>query len=471
MADASANADLRPAASDDVVTLHIIVSTFFLGVGGVLYALSIAAVVFPTVFSGLLAYGRLRPAAMTATMIGWLLISFLGGAYYVLPRLTGAALWQPRLAVLSMWAIAAISVLGIATQLTGLSDGIEPLGMPWWLDAILLVTSFGPLAVGVQTVRYRAEPLTYVSLWFVLAGLATLPILFAVSTTGYDLALGQALQGLHFTAGFSTIWVTGMGVGLAYYTVAKITDQPLGNRQLARAGFWSLMFAASWSGPVQLAYGPTPDWLDALAAVLTLALPVAAGANTMALATTAAPGWAEHGRHPSLQATMAGMGMAMAVGLATAVAGFRSAAALVGFTSYWEGVTLATLFGVGGLLVAGWTHQALPAASGRELTSPARAVQHIRLTLWGVGSASLLLMLGGLITGLSWTGGAYTSTPAVGENWSTVSGTGSLLIGLSLVGVAVMVLGQLAFLLSVLGTISSGRASIQDVLVTRGERA
>ncbi len=471
MADASTNADLRPAASDDVVTLHIIVSTFFLGVGGVLYALSIAAVVFPTVFSGLLAYGRLRPAAMTATMIGWLLISFLGAAYYVLPRLTGAALWQPRLAVLSMWAISAITAVGIAIQLAGLSDGIEPLGMPWWLDTVLLVVSFAPLAVGVQTVRYRSEPLAYVSLWFVLAGLASLPILFAVSTTGYDLALGETLQGLHFTAGFSTIWVTGMGVGLAYYTVAKITDQPLANRQLARAGFWSLMFAASWSGPLQLAYGPTPDWLDALAAVLTLALPIAAGANTMALATTAAPGWLEHRQHPSLRATMAGMGVAMAVGLATAIAGFRSAAALVGFTSYWEGVVMATLFGVGGLLVAGWTHHALPATSGRELASPARAVQHIRLTLWGVGSAALLLMLGGLINGLSWTGGAYTSMPAVGENWSTVSGTGSLLIGLSLIGIAVMVLGQLAFILSVLGTISSGRASIQDVLVTRGETA
>jgi cbb3-type cytochrome oxidase subunit 1 len=104
-------------------------------------------------------------------------------------------------------------------------------------------------------------------------------------------SLGRVLQGLNFSAGFTTLWVTGMGVGLAYYTVVKITDQPLANRQLAKAGFWSLAFAASWAGPLQVVFGPTPDWLDAVAAVLTLALPVAAGANAIAIGTTVAPAW------------------------------------------------------------------------------------------------------------------------------------------------------------------------------------
>jgi cbb3-type cytochrome oxidase subunit 1 len=260
-----------------------------------------------------------------------------------------------------------------------------------------------------------------------------------------------------------------MGVGLAYYTVVKITDEPLANRQLARAGFWSLMFAASWTGPIQIAYGPTPDWVDALAAVLTLALPVAAAANTIALATTAAPAWPQAGHRPSLRATMAGMAMATAVGLAMAVAGFRSASALVGLTSYWEGVLVASLFGVGGLLVAGWTHQALPSVTGRELTSPTRALQHIRLTAWGVGSAAGLMMLSGILAGMSWSGGAYTATPATGENWASLMGTPTLLLGLSLIGLLVMIAGQLAFALSVLGVVATGRASIQEVLVTRGE--
>lgn len=469
MADASANASIRPAHSDDLVTLHITVSTFFLGVGGILYTLAIASVVFPSVFPAAMSFGRIRPAAMVSVMIGWLVISFLGAAYFLLPRLTGAQLWRPELAQVSMWAVTGIAVLGSVAPILGFGDGLEPLGMPWWLDGLLLLAVIVPLLVALQTVRYRAEQISYVSLWFVLAGLATLPILVATSVIDYEGAVGETLQGLNFGAGFTTLWVTGMGVGLAYYTVVKVTGEPLANRQLARAGFWSLVFAATWAGPLQIGYGPTPDWLDALAAVMTLALPVAAVANTIALATTAAGSWAEHADDPALKATMAGMGMAVAVGVATAVAGFRSGAALVGLTSYWEGLTVASLFGVGGLLVAGWTHHALPAVTGRKTADEVRAHQHIRLTLWGVGLATLLLVFGGIVTGLSWSGGSYTSLPATGENWNVVGGTGSLMAGLSLLGLLVMLAGQLAFLLSVLGTIARGRASVQEVLVTRGE--
>lgn len=468
-APAANDANTRPAASEDVVALHILVSTILLGLGGALYALSLVSVVFPSIFPAALSFGRLRPAALSVTMIGWLVISFAGAAYYLLPRLTGAALWGQGLARIGMWVIAALSLAGAGISLAGMGDGGEPLGMPWWLDLALLVALLIPAVISVQTVRARTEPISYVSMWFVLTGVATLPVLQAAATVPTGSSLGRTLQGLNFTAGFTTLWVTGMGVGLAYYTVVKVTDQPLANRQLARAGFWSLAFAASWAGPLQMVYGPTPDWLDAVAAVLTLALPVAAGANTIVLANSIGPAWPAMRGHPSLRATMAGMGITVVVGLATSIAGFRSAAAMVGFTTYWEGVLLAALFGIGGLLVAGWTHQALPVVSGRQPTSTIRAIQHVRLTVWGVGFAAFCLMVGGIVNGLAWAGGAYVGNPPVGEAWAELTGAGSLMIGLSLVGVVVMIAGQLAFILSVFSTISSGRAGLQEVLVTTGD--
>lgn len=470
-AAAAIDANIRPAASEDVVSLHILVSSIFLGAAGVFYTLSMIAVVFPAVLPTALSYGRVRPAAMALAMIGWLVISFSGAAYYVLPRLTGAQLWKPAMARLGLAGTAAVAIAGVLVPIAGFGDGGEPLSLPWWLDAVLVGVTLIPLVVSVQTVRARTEPVSYVSMWFVLAGVAALPVLALAAAIPTASSLGRVLQGLNFSAGFTTLWVTGMGVGLAYYTVVKITDQPLANRQLARAGFWSLAFAASWAGPLQVVFGPTPDWLDAVAAVLTLALPVAAGANAIAIGTTVAPAWSEYRDHPSIKATMAGLAMTVVVALATAMAGFRAAASVVGFTSYWEGVTLAAIFGVGGLLGAGWTHQALPVVSGRMPASTTRAAQHVRLTLWGVGSAALLLMLGGIVTGLGWAGGAFQGTPATGEGWATLSGTGALMIGLSLIGVLIMVLGQLAFILSVLSTISSGRAGVQEVLVTRGNGA
>ena len=103
-APAAIDANTRPAASEDVVSLHILVSSIFLGVAGVFYTLSLIAVVFPSVLPTALSYGRVRPAAMALAMIGWLVISFTGAAYYVLPRLTGAQLWNPGVARLGLGA-------------------------------------------------------------------------------------------------------------------------------------------------------------------------------------------------------------------------------------------------------------------------------------------------------------------------------------------------------------------------------
>jgi cbb3-type cytochrome oxidase subunit 1 len=451
--------------SEGVVATHILVSTLFLGLAGILYVLSLASAAFPSALTGVISYGRLRPATMAAAMLGWLTVSFVGGAYYLLPRLTGARLQRSDLARLGMWAFVALTLIGMVLSFLGLGDGLEPFGFPWWIDLLILLTLLVPLFVAVQTVRQRTEEGVYVSLWFILAGLVWLPMLYAVGAIPRLASIGRLLQEVTFGGGFGTLWVTTMGVGLAYYTVVKATGNPLANRQLARVGFWSLAFAATWSGPIQVVFGPTPDWLDSVSAVLTLALPVAAIANLVAVATTAGDQLGDLRDRPELAATIAGLTFAVVVAVATSIAGFRSAATLVGFTSYWDGILAGVLFGVGGLLVAGWTHQALPAVTGRVPDSGAHARRHLRLTVWGVGSTMLLMMAGGLVTGFGWTGGGYGQKPATGENWSIVSGAGETISSLALVGALIALLGQFFFVLSVYRTVTSGRASEQEVLV------
>jgi cbb3-type cytochrome oxidase subunit 1 len=457
--------------SESVVLTHILVSTLFLGIAGVLYVLSLASAAFPSALTGVISYGRLRPAAMAAAMLGWLVVSFVGGAYYLLPRLTGARLAKANLARLGMWAFVGLTVVGMALSFIGMGDGLEPFGFPWWIDGPILVTLLIPPFVAVQTVRDRTEEGVYVSLWFVLGGLVWLPMLYAVGAIPKLASIGRLLQEVTFAGGFGTLWVTAMGVGLAYYTVVKSTGNPLANRQLARVGFWSLAFAATWSGPLQVVFGPTPDWLDSVAAVLSLALPVAAVANLVAIAQTAGDALGDLPDRPDLSATMAGLVFMVFVALGTSVAGFRSAASLVDFTSYWDGITAGILFGVGGLLVAGWTHQALPAVAGRVPESTSHARRHIRLTIWGVGLTMLMMMTGGVVTGFGWAGGGYGQKPATGENWSIVSGAGQTISSLALAGALIALLGQLFFVLSVYRTVTSGRATSQEVLVPTGPGA
>lgn len=446
---------------------HIVVSTGFLVLGGLLFTLALAALAFPGSFDGAISYGRVRPAALAAAMVGWLVISLTGAVYYVLPRLTGARLRRTALARAGMWATALVTLIGVGLSLGGLGDGIEPLGWPVWLDALLLVAFLIPLVVTIDTVRARVERGVYVSLWFVMAGVATLPILQMIATVPPARSLDRVLQSVTFTSGFSTLWVIVVGTGVVYYTAIKLSGQPLANRQLARAGFWSLAFAATWAGPVQLALGPTPDWLDGVAAVLALALPVGAVANTIAIGASLGPSWSEMRRLPSLRATMAGLWMAVAVGVATSVGAFRSAAALVGLTSYWDGVLVGSLFGVGGLLTAAWVQQAMPAVSGREAVSPALGARHVRLTAWGVGATMVLLMAAGIVTGFSWAGGAYREVYAVGDGWASLTGGTKVLVGFSVLTMLVALVGQLTMALVVFRTLTEGRAVAQEILVER----
>ena len=457
------------ATSGSEVSLLVLVSTALLAIGSVLYLGVLAGMAFPATMESMLSFGRLRPAALSATMLGGLVVGFSAGAYYVLPRLTGAPLASPELARAGGLATAALSVVGVVTSLFGIADGVEPLGFPWWLDLPVLVTLTIPLVVTVRTVAARTEKGVYPTLWFVMGGTLWLPLLYLAANIPGLNPIAQALQGATFTAGFGTLWVTVMGVGLAYYTVVKASEEPLASRQLAQVGFWSLAFAAIWAGPVQLVFGPTPDWLDALAAVFTLALPVAALANSYAIAATLGRAWEDLGTRPSLLATLAGMGMTILVGAATAVASFRSAASLVALTTYWEGVLVATLFGVGSLLSAGWIHQGLRAVLGLRPPDDAPAIRHVKLTAWGTTSTAVLLMLAGVVTGVGWTANAYAQNPAVGEAWA-VSTVGRTLVGLAVLTGVVMVAGQLSLLVSVYRTVTAGLGDTREVLVPTGDR-
>jgi hypothetical protein len=65
------------ARRDSAATRHLFTSTAFLGVGAVLWLASMAAMRFPALFP--ISAGRLRPMAMIALMLGWLVLGLAGG--------------------------------------------------------------------------------------------------------------------------------------------------------------------------------------------------------------------------------------------------------------------------------------------------------------------------------------------------------------------------------------------------------
>ena len=458
------------ARRDSAATRHLFTSTAFLGVGALLWLGSMAATRFPALFP--ISAGRLRPMAMIALMLGWLVVGLAGGIYYLLPRLTGASLRAEGLANLALVASVGTFLGAIVLVGLGFGDGREPFAIPWWWDLPVVAVLAVPALVTLLSLRERRESTVYPSLWFMVAGVTWLPVLYVAGNLPGLRSLAIALGDLAFTPGFLHVWALGVATGLAYYVVPKASGQPLANRQLARVGFWSLLFGAVWMGPVQLVGGPAPEWLPGVAAVLGLAIPVASTANAVNLALTIGPEWRNIGRRPILAAAAAGSGMASIAGIFTAIAGFRSAAVLVAFTPFWDGVMYLIVFGSVILLFAAFAWLAIPTLVGRMIDSQKRATRLVRRITVTAGGTFLFLVLAGLAAGYGWTGASYSGlVENFGEGWTQTSGLSSLLFGISLLFGALGLLAQLGLCASIYRSLTSGRATIQEVLITDDEPA
>ncbi|MCE2525948.1 MAG: cbb3-type cytochrome c oxidase subunit I [Actinomycetia bacterium] len=451
--------------SDVAAKWHIVMSTAFLALAGIVWVVAMVEVRFSGTLTGPFSYGRVRSVALLLALIGWLTLSLSGGVYYLLPRLTGTPMRGEPLALAGGAATAGVTLAGSLVVLLGWGDGSGPFALPWWVAAPLLATLLVPMVVTVSTVRHRQEPNLYVSLWYALAGVVWLPLLYLVGVLAEPSSLAGALSESVSLFGLSNLWVVGMGVGLAYYVLVKDTGNPLASRQLARVGFWSLAFASAWSGVAPLMFGPMPDWLEAVAFLMTLALPVSALANAANLALTAEDAWAQRHTRPVVAAALAGSFFALTTAALTSFGSVRSGAAVVGLTPFWDGVLYGTLFGAGGLFVAAWSYQALPSISGRRMADMGLARLHLRLTFWGVGLTSALLVGAGLVSGYSWAGGSFTGVSPTGAGWEDLVGMSSLLVGLAILTALVAFAGQLAFCLVTFRTLTSGRAGEQEILV------
>jgi cytochrome c oxidase cbb3-type subunit 1 len=152
--------------------------------------------------------------------------------------------------------------------------------------------------------------------------------------------------------------------------------------------------------------------------------------------------------------------------LLSSVAGFRSVAAVVGLTTWWEGTSFFILFGIGGWITAGFVYAALPHLLGRDLFSNGLAKRHLKLTLVGVIVTSAALWMSGMLSGFTWAGGTYGGNYLnTGEGFAQTLDAVSFVGVLALLGVLITFAGQLFHGYLVFRTVTSGSATAQEVLV------
>ncbi len=455
------------ADEDRLAATHFLLGAAYAVIGGLLQALALFALRFDDLLP--ISFGRLESMANLTLIIGFAVISLVGGIYYVTPRITGTRLRYAAIARLGLLGLAALVALGDLLLALGLGSGRQPFGLAWWANIPIAALLVIPAIVTLGTVSQRQEQRSFVSLWFIIGGVIWLPLVYIAHFYG-DLpgvdAVGGAFADQFVTAGILTMFVITVGSGLVYYTVIKELDVPLASRQLGVMGFWSIGIAGSWWGISQLVFGPGPDWITGVAAALGLAFPIGALINAVNVSLSVEGHWDRVADRPGVASGILGLFLAVVLAALASFAAFPTIGSVTALTAFWEAIEYGALLGVGSLLVAGVTFEALPRLSGRRLPSQDRARTFNRLTLVGAGGVVVTLAAAGLISGYSWLGGSNSAAFVdAGEGWAAGAGAAEVLTLIAVGFGVITLLGQLAYASVIAGTLFSGEAVPQEMLV------
>ena len=349
-----------------------------------------------------LTFGRIRTVHLTAVLYGWITNAALGVILWLLPRLLRTrlhgAVWTMLGGALINTGIAA----GIGAVSAGWSDGMEYLEIPWQV-AIFVLAGFVMvvLAVLFTLVNRKVEHL-YVSVWYLVAALLWIALLFLVGKLpGVHTGVQQATTNWWYGHNVLGLWFTPVSVGAIYYFLPKIIGRPVRSYNLSILGFWTLAFFYGQVGGHHLIGGPVPGWLITLSIVqsLMMVIPVIAFSINM--------GGTLQGRmhlarfSPTLRFMMFGGLMYLASSLQGSFEALRSVNAVAHFTHYTVGHAHLGAYAFVTMVLFGAIYFMMPRVLNWEWPYPRLITLHFWLAAIGIAIYFVGLTIGGWLQGLA----------------------------------------------------------------------
>ncbi len=444
------------------------VACLLLLAGAGLLVLMLIKLAIPTLFadSEFLAYGRLRPAAMLMLVYGFGGTLTQAVAYYLTPRLVGARMPHQRTALLGGLGYAGLVTLGVLMVLFRGPSGPELAEFPplidWPAAALLLLPPF----LVTSMLRHRTEEGAFVSTFYVLGAVWWYPAMHITGSIPGLEGVGPFLQTGLVANGMLWLAFPAAALGGAYYVLVKESGRPLFSGPLARAAFWTLAGTALLASPTRFLGGPAPGWTETVAVASAMGLMIAALAVMTNLGQTLSGDWETASGNVVIRYLMIGATAYTVVTILTGLSGFRSIAAVVGLTTWHEGLMIGSALVAIPALGMAFIFHAFPRTTGRDLASEERAERGLRLLTWGGGITAAAFLIAGLVSGITWNwanasgsrlnaGAGYSDTFAEVDLMFTV---GALASVVALVGIALMVW-------TALGTYVSGTARPVEMLV------
>ena len=349
-----------------------------------------------------LQFGRLRIAHVNGVVFGLFTTACFGFMCYAVPKLCGRPLAHKRMAWWGMGIFQVGVFVGETTLLLGKIQGVEAGEYPLVVD---LIATFAYILICIPffvTIARRRYEHMYVSLWYWVAGMLwtaiNLPLgsLVLPNTPGVTSAAMHGFY-LHNVVG---LWITPMGIGVAYYMLPTSARARLYSHKLSLIGFWTLAFFYPMNGIHHYIYSPIADWAQtiAIAASLMLMLPVFAFTANMWM--TMKGQWHQFvGDNYVVKLTI----LAALWYLITCVQGpteaFRDMQALTHFGDYNVGHAHSAVYGAFATWMMAATYYCLTRISGRRLWSVKLAGWHYWMQIVGFSIMFIVLCTAGFIQG------------------------------------------------------------------------
>jgi cytochrome c oxidase cbb3-type subunit 1 len=244
---------------------------FVIGTG--LGAFNASKLAFPDFVYGLefVSFGHMRQVHVHAVIFGWISMAFAMAMMYITPVLGNSKLWSEKLGLWNcfLWNIGLS--LGLTVLWAGMTSGREYSDFPWFIDIYIALFMAIPLGINVwMTIIKRRTQGIYATNWFFAAASFMLIIVFIVGNLPqyfHLTGLTEAYLTWWFAHNVLGLWITPVAAAIAYYTIPKVTGNPLYSHRIAHLHFWSIVVFYSTPAAHHLMAAPLPEWLKSFASV------------------------------------------------------------------------------------------------------------------------------------------------------------------------------------------------------------
>lgn len=455
---------------NDKVVRQFMLASILWGIVGMLVGVLIATQLnFWQVNFGLslTSFGRLRPLHTNAVIFAFVGNMMFAGIYYSTQRLVKARLASDFLSNLHFWGWQAIIVAAAVTLPLGLTRGKEYAELIWPIN-IAVTLIWVVFAVNFfWTLAKRHEKSLYVAVWFYIATIITVAMLYIVNhlsiptswVHSYPIFAGAQDGLVQWWYGHNAVafFLTTPILGIMYYFLPKAAERPVYSYRLSVIHFWSLVFLYIWAGPHHLLNTALPNWLQLLGMTFSLMLWAPSWGGMLNGLLTLRGGWDKLRTDPVIKFFAAGVtfyGMATFEGPLLSI---KSVNALGHYTDWIIGHVHGGALGWNGFMAAGMFYWMVPRLWNKPLHSQSLANLHFWLGTFGILLYMGAMWASGITQGLMLNATAEGGTILKYPNFLETVDAIRWLMGLRIVGGALYLVGFVVMAYNIWKSIAGAR--------------